>query len=104
MSAKQYKIGLVLSGGGARGFAHLGVIEALNKSGIYPDVISGTSAGAIIGVLYADGYSPKEILKLMNTGSRLDFMRPALPREGLLQINGIIKILKRACVRKILRN
>jgi NTE family protein len=94
MSAKQYKIGLVLSGGGARGFAHLGVIEALNETGIYPDVISGTSAGAIIGVLYADGYSPKEILNLMNTGSRLDFMRPALPREGLLQINGIIKILK----------
>ena len=94
MSAKQYKIGLVLSGGGARGFAHLGVIEALNESGIYPDVISGTSAGAIVGVLYADGYSPKEILNLMNSGSRLDFMRPALPREGLLQINGIIKILK----------
>jgi len=90
----QYKIGLVLSGGGARGFAHLGVLQALNEAGIMPDVISGTSAGALAGVLYADGYSPKEILKLMNTGSRLDFMRPAMPREGLLQINGIIKILK----------
>jgi NTE family protein len=94
MSAKQYDIGLVLSGGGARGFAHLGVIQALNDAGIFPDVISGTSAGAIIGVLYADGHTPKEILNLMNVGSRLDFMRPALPREGLLQINGIIKILK----------
>jgi NTE family protein len=94
MSDKQYKTGLVLSGGGARGFAHLGVIKALNETGIYPDVISGTSAGAIIGVLYADGYTPEEILGMMNTGSRLDFMRPALPREGLLQINGIIKILK----------
>lgn len=94
MSGKQYKIGLVLSGGGARGFAHLGVIQALNEAGIYPDVISGTSAGALTGVLYADGYTPKEILKLLNSGSRLDFMRPALPREGLLQIGGIIKILK----------
>jgi len=94
MSAKQYDIGLVLSGGGARGFAHLGVIQALNDTGIFPDVISGTSAGAIIGVLYADGHTPEEILNLMNVGSRLDFMRPALPREGLLQINGIIKILK----------
>jgi NTE family protein len=94
MSEKQYKTGLVLSGGGARGFAHLGVIEALNEAGIFPDVISGTSAGAIIGVLYADGHSPREILKMMNGASRLDFMRPALPREGLLQINGIIKILK----------
>jgi NTE family protein len=94
MLEKKYKIGLVLSGGGARGFAHLGVIQALNESGIYPDVISGTSAGALAGVLYADGYTPKEILKLMNSGSRLDFMRPALPREGLLQLGGIIKILK----------
>ncbi len=94
MSGKQYKIGLVLSGGGARGFAHLGLIQALNDAGIYPDVISGTSAGALAGVLYADGHTPKEILKLMNSGSRLDFMRPALPREGLLQIGGIVKILK----------
>jgi NTE family protein len=94
MSEIQYNIGLVLSGGGARGFAHLGLIQALNDSGIFPDIISGTSAGALAGVLYADGYSPKEILHLMNSGSRLDFMRPALPREGLLQIGGIIKILK----------
>ncbi len=89
-----YKIGLVLSGGGARGFAHLGLMQALNEEGIYPDVISGTSAGALVGVLYADGYTPKEILKIMNSGSRLDFMRPAMPREGLLQLNGIQKILK----------
>jgi len=94
MPEKQYKIGLVLSGGGTRGFAHLGVIEALNDSGIYPDVISGTSAGALAGVLYADGHTPKEIHKILNSGSRLDFMRPILPREGLLQINGVTKILK----------
>lgn len=94
MAVVQYKIGLVLSGGGTRGFAHLGLIQALNDAGIYPEVISGTSAGALAGVLYADGYTPKEILKMMNAGSRLDFMRPTLPREGLLQIGGIIKILK----------
>lgn len=94
MSDKKYKTGLVLSGGGARGFAHLGVIQALNEAGIIPDIISGTSAGALVGVLYADGYSPREILALMSWASRFDFMRPALPREGLLQINGIIKILK----------
>ena len=94
MAEEQYNIGLVLSGGGARGFAHLGLIQALNDSGIFPDIISGTSAGALAGVLYADGYTPKEILHMMNSGSRLDFMRPALPREGLLQMGGIIKILK----------
>lgn len=94
MTDKKYNTGLVLSGGGVRGFAHLGLIQALNDAGIFPEVISGTSAGALVGVLYADGYSPKEILQLMNLGSRLDFMRPAMPREGLLQISGVQKILK----------
>ncbi len=94
MGEYQYKTGLVLSGGGARGFAHLGLLQALNEEGIYPDVLSGTSAGALVGVLYADGYTPGEILEIMNSGSRLDFMRPAMPREGLLQLNGIHKILK----------
>jgi NTE family protein len=94
MAREKYNIGLVLSGGGTRGFAHLGVIQALNEAGVFPDIISGTSAGALVGVLYADGYTPNEILKLMKSGSRLDFMRPALPREGLLQIGGVMKILK----------
>ena len=94
MPGKKYRTGLVLSGGGTRGFAHLGVLKALNESGIFPDVISGSSAGALIGVLYADGYSPEDIFKLMNTTSRLHYIRPTVPREGLLQISGIERILK----------
>jgi len=94
MSDKKYKIGLVLSGGGARGFAHLGVIQALNEAGFFPDVISGTSAGAIIGSLYADGYTPAEIMKMVNSNSRLSYIRPTVPREGLLQISGIVRILR----------
>jgi NTE family protein len=94
MSEEKYKIGLVLSGGGARGFAHLGVLQALNEAGIFPDIISGTSAGALVGVFYCDGKSPKEILKIVKSNSRLDYMRPALPRDGLLQISGITKILE----------
>jgi NTE family protein len=90
----KYKTGLVLSGGGARGFAHLGVIQALNESGIFPDVISGTSAGAIVGALYADGYSPKEILTLMNSKSSLDYFSLAVPRGGFLKISGVIRILR----------
>ena len=94
MAEKIYKTGLVLSGGGARGFAHIGVLQALNEAGIFPDVISGTSAGALVGVLYADGYSPLDILKMMNSTSRLHYIRPTVPREGLLQISGIERILK----------
>jgi NTE family protein len=94
MSEEKYNIGMVLSGGGARGFAHLGVLQALNEAGIFPDIISGTSAGALAGVLYCDGNSPRKILKIMKTNSRLDYMRPTLPRDGLLQISGITKLLE----------
>lgn len=63
-SKKRYRVGLVLSGGGLRGIGHLGAIKALHEYGYQPDVISGCSAGAIIGALYAGGYSPDEILKI----------------------------------------
>jgi len=55
----------VLSGGGARGFAHLGVIKALNEKGITPSAISGTSAGAIAGAFVANGFTPDEIIEIL---------------------------------------
>lgn len=58
------KIGLVLSGGGAKGMAHIGVLKAMEKAGIYPDYITGTSMGSIIAGLYAIGYTPDEIEKI----------------------------------------
>jgi NTE family protein len=94
MPGAKYNTGIVLSGGGARGFAHLGVLQALNEAGFYPDVVAGTSAGAIAGTLYCDGYHPVEILNMFTAGSRLNFVRPVLPRDGLLQISGITKILE----------
>lgn len=57
----QQKIGLVLSGGGATGLAHIGVLKALEENGIQIDYITGTSSGALVGALYAAGYSPEEI-------------------------------------------
>lgn len=58
------KIGLVLSGGAARGLAHIGVLKALDEQGIHVDAIAGTSMGAVIGGLYAAGYTPKELEQL----------------------------------------
>ena len=58
-------VGLVLSGGGAKGIAHIGIIAALEENGIPIDYISGTSMGAIIGALYAMGYTPEEMLDLI---------------------------------------
>ncbi|MFV3415439.1 patatin-like phospholipase family protein [Pseudomonas nitroreducens] len=60
----QPKIGLVLSGGAARGLAHIGVLKALDEQGIHVDAIAGTSMGAVIGGLYAAGYTPKELEQL----------------------------------------
>lgn len=94
MPEEKYRTGLILSGGGARGFAHLGVLQALNEADIFPDIISGTSAGALVGALYCDGHAPREIIKIMKLQSKLDYMRPILPRDGLLQISGVVKILE----------
>jgi len=94
MSELKYKTGMVLSGGGARGFAHLGVLQALNEADIFPDVFSGTSAGSLVGALYCDGNSPMEILQIMKRQNKLDYMRPTLPRDGLLQISGVSKLLE----------
>ncbi|MDR0686385.1 MAG: patatin-like phospholipase family protein [Dysgonamonadaceae bacterium] len=63
-NATTQKIGLVLSGGGAKGCVHIGIIKALEENEIPIDCIAGTSIGAIVGSLYAVGYSPDEILKL----------------------------------------
>ncbi len=60
-SHKRPKVGLVLSGGGAKGLAHIGVIKVLEEAGIKPDYIAGTSMGSIIGGLYASGYTPAEL-------------------------------------------
>jgi NTE family protein len=59
------KIGLVLSGGSARGIAHIGVLKVMEECGIVPDYITGTSMGSIIGALYSLGYSPDEIEKMV---------------------------------------
>lgn len=64
------KVGLVLSGGGAKGFAHIGTLKVIDSLGIKIDYIAGTSMGAIIGSLYASGYSGKELEIIFNT---LDF-------------------------------
>ena len=60
----QPKIALVLGGGAARGFAHIGVIKALEAQGIHPDIVVGTSAGAVVGALYAAGYSGFSLQKI----------------------------------------
>jgi len=61
------KVGLVLSGGGAAGSAHVGVLKALEKNNIPIDYITGTSIGALVGGFYAAGYSPDEIEQIITS-------------------------------------
>jgi NTE family protein len=93
---KKPKVGLVLSGGAARGFAHVGVIEALQEHGIYPDIISGVSAGAIAGVLYCDGYDTHEMLEIIKDRSLFRYVTPAIPKNGLLSMDNMQKVLGEA--------
>ena len=82
------EVGLVLSGGGALGFAHIGAIKALEEYGIEPKYVAGTSMGAIIGVMYAAGYSADEIMQIVKEDrlykvGRLITMQSALRNSGM---------------------
>jgi NTE family protein len=68
-------IGISLAGGGARGAAHIGVLRALEESGISPGAVAGTSAGSIVGALYAYGHSPSMIWNIVDETSILSIMR-----------------------------
>ena len=98
-SARPFKIGLALGAGAARGFAHIGVLKSLDQAGIKADVIAGTSAGSLVGVFYAAGFTPWQMeevaLKVrdidvadMSTASR----RGMFAGEALQKlVNGYVK-------------
>ncbi|MFB0938453.1 MAG: patatin-like phospholipase family protein [Urechidicola sp.] len=79
---KDVKVGLVLSGGGAKGFAHVGVLKVLEEAGVRIDYIGGTSMGAIVGSMYASGYSAKEIDSLIRTFDFDKIMQDEVPRKS----------------------
>lgn len=94
-NGEKYSLGIALSGGGAKGFAHLGVLQALKEYGIEPDIIAGTSAGALAGVLYADGHSPNDILSFFQGKEFRDFAAFSIPQGGLFKSAKFHSFLKR---------
>ncbi len=90
------RIGLALGGGGARGFAHIRYLEALDELGIQPSTIAGCSMGAIMGALYAAGRSGAEIRRLVE---QYDFIEPASLRRAFRKILTILEILTRSRLR-----
>jgi NTE family protein len=90
------RIGVALGGGAVRGAAHIGVLAALDDAGLSPSVITGTSAGAIVGGLYAAGHKPREIATL---AGRLRWMRvvhPTMNRRSLLDTRRLGRFLDNA--------
>ena len=91
------KIGIALGGGGARGLAHIGVLKVFDEFHIHPDVISGTSIGAIIGALYAGGHKPQEIEHLvlnLNWKKLISLVDMTIPVSGLFHGNRVVSLLK----------
>lgn len=91
---RPYRLGFALSGGGARGFAHVGVLRAFEERGIKPDVLAGTSAGSIVAALYADGYAPQHIIKLFSELNVRELVDVTLPRNSLLKFDKFVHFLE----------
>ncbi|WP_198328997.1 patatin-like phospholipase family protein [Psychrobacter faecalis] len=82
---KQPKVALVLGGGGAKGFAHIGVIKALEENGITPTLVVGTSIGSLIGSLYASGYNAKQLEQLALNTSDSELTDFTLSNQGFIE-------------------
>jgi NTE family protein len=82
---KPPKLGLALGGGAARGFAHIGVIQALEESGLHPDLVVGTSAGSLVAALYASGKSGSELATLADAMDETAFADWSFPGRGLIR-------------------
>jgi len=94
----KHKVGICLSGGGALGFAHIGVLQALEDNHIYPEAVSGSSMGAIIGTLYAAGYTPAQMLQFIKEGklykiTNIMSFQPTFWKTGLSSHQTILKLI-----------
>lgn len=91
---RPYRLGIALSGGGARGFAHAGALKAIEEAGLKPDVIAGVSAGSIAGVLYAAGVPPTELVPLFSKTKFSDFCKLSIrDGGGLFSIKNLDKFM-----------
>jgi len=97
---KKIRIGLALGGGAARGFAHIGVIKALEAQGIYPEIVVGTSAGSVVGALYAagnDGFALQKTAMEMDEASISDWALPLFSKSsGVLKGDALQSYVNKA--------
>ncbi len=87
-------IGFAFSGGGARGFSHIGVLKALEQFGIYPNVLSGVSAGSVAAVMYGSGMTPDDMQHCFEDLSRIrEFVTWKVPGNSLMKIDKLGKLI-----------
>ncbi|HNK17230.1 MAG TPA: patatin-like phospholipase family protein, partial [Piscinibacter sp.] len=91
---KPPRIGLALGGGAARGFAHIGVIQALEDGGIRPDLVVGTSAGSLVAALYASGLHSPELIRLADAMDEASITDWAFPGRGLIRGEALAKFVR----------
>ncbi|MFW5686853.1 MAG: patatin-like phospholipase family protein [Halanaerobium sp.] len=89
-------IGIALSGGGVKGFAHLGVLKALEEKGIEADLLAGVSAGAIVGSFIASGKKPAEVMESINESDFFDFAKLSIPDRGIFTLDNMTENLKKS--------
>lgn len=95
-------MGLALSGGGARGFAHLGALRALADCGIVPDVVAGVSAGSVVAAFHGAGLTTDQILGVFHNTKFKNFADMVVPRRGFFNLMKFGRIIEEACgVRRI---
>ncbi|MDE7144012.1 MAG: patatin-like phospholipase family protein, partial [Muribaculaceae bacterium] len=91
---KPYRIGLALSGGGARGFAHLGALKALRDHGIEPDVVAGVSAGSVVAAFHGAGLTEDKVLSIFHGARVKDFAEMIVPRRGFFALDRFIAMIE----------
>ncbi len=89
-------VALALGGGAAKGFAHIGVIKALEAQGIVPEIVIGTSAGSLVGALYASGKSGFELQEMAIPFDKWQFVDWAMPNRGLMKGDALIRFVNAA--------
>ncbi|HEX2542557.1 MAG TPA: patatin-like phospholipase family protein [Caldimonas sp.] len=88
------RIGLALGGGAARGFAHIGVIQALEENGLVPDLVVGTSAGSLVAALYASGKGGRELASIADAMDETAFADWSYPGRGLIRGEALAKFVR----------